>query len=919
MKRKVLKKLLPFLMALTLAGTTVFAEGEGPAPPLSVEETAAIGSEESGGEVSEEGNAEGEESPEGAEADGTEESTDESEIDSSEECPDDGIDGDGTESPDDNVDEDGTEGPDDNVDGDETENPDGNVDEDGTEGSDDNVDEDGTENPDVNVDGDETENPDGNVDGDGTESPDNNVDGDGTENPDDNVDEDETGSPDGAETDDSDESAGENGNDASEEDSDEESDTEDDADFDEEGDISFDEGGEEVNAGGAEGPEPSFEDELVQANETYTSTEGFQFYITWSGSAVISGYSKSVSSLVIPAKVTYRNTTYNVEGIGDSAFKNNTTITAVQIAEGPTYIGQSAFEGCRNLQSVSFPRTLKQINDMAFNCYPDKIVQAYNSGYMLYRGSGSLKKLVFAEGLERIGNWAFSGQPLKEGIIFPSTLKQIGGSAFWNSQCPTLSFPSGLESIGSSAFEENQELRTLMIPGNVKQIGSYAFAACSNLNNVSLGNGIQEIGYKAFAGTGSLKTIYIPKSVVTIGASPFASNYYVSYNSYTSSSSNYGQSKYQYFYSALTTVYCEAGSAADNAGNYGSNVEIVHGNLKVAAPTFNEVAYIGGKDISFTSATKDAVIYYSTTNSNITTKDKWVANGGRASLGGFNGTVYARAYYGGQWSSVASYVVKTAKVATPTITVSGSKVTIKASTSGSTLYYTTDGSTPTVEKGIKANGTSVSLDSFAGLVKAIAVKSGCSNSAMAKKSLVNSAKNRNVSFAVKGVFGGRKVTFNSSVKGAKVYYSSTTSKLTTKDKCVNAGSTVLFENFYGTIYARTYYNGEWGNVCRLVLKIPKVNAPSVEKLYTQRRVRKYNSYTGKYYYTTETVASGYAILSTSTPSSIIYYTLDGTTPSPTNGRKLNASRGKVYVGTGHTIKAIAVRNCFTNSGVTTYR
>lgn len=100
MKRKVLKKLLPFLMALTLAGTTVFAEGEVPAPPLSVEETAAIGSEESDGEASEEGNAEGEESPEGAEADGTEESTDESETDSSEECPDDGIDGDGTESPD---------------------------------------------------------------------------------------------------------------------------------------------------------------------------------------------------------------------------------------------------------------------------------------------------------------------------------------------------------------------------------------------------------------------------------------------------------------------------------------------------------------------------------------------------------------------------------------------------------------------------------------------------------------------------------------------------------------------------------------------------------------------------------------------------------------------------------------------------
>lgn len=805
MKRKVVKRMLPFLMALTLAGTTVLAEGDAPMqPPVEAGVT-----EEPGGETPED-SAASEEIPEGAEADGTEESSDDSETDGSAEKPD------------------GSE----------------------TDGSE--------ETPEDSIGGDETEDPDGSVGGDETENPDDATDGDETENPDGSVDEDETDNPD--------ESTGENGSDASEEAPDKDSDAE--------GDISFDEGGEETKAG-AEGPEPSFEDEVVQAEQTYTSKEGFNFYISWSGSAVISGYTKSATSLVIPAKVTYGSKTYNVEGIGDSAFLDNTTITSVQIAEGPTYIGRSAFRNCTNLQSVSFPQTLTKIEESAFQ-------------------SGSLKKLVLPEGLVEIGDYAFWLQSLHEGITFPSTLKQIGSYAFMSTKCPTLYLPSGLESIGYSSFSSNKELRTLTIPGSVKTIGDSAFSNCSNLNNVSLENGIQEIERSAFYGTTSLKTIYIPKSVVAIGSYVFRS-------------------------SGLTTVYCEAGSAADNPGNYDSNVEIMYGNIKVAAPTFKEVAYTGGKDISFTSATKDAVIYYSTTSSNITTKDKWVANGGRATLGSFNGTVYARAYYGGQWSSVASHKVSTPRVATPTITVSGSKVTINSPTSGSTLYYTTDGSTPTVEKGIKANGTSVSLDSFAGLVKAIAVKNGCSNSAMAKKSLVNSAKNRNVSFDVKGVFGGRNVTFNSSVKGAKVYYSSTTSKLTTKDKCVNAGSTLLFENFYGTIYARTYYNGEWGNVCRLILKIPKVNAPSVEKLYTQRRVRKYNSYTGKYYYTTETVASGYAILATSTPSSIIYYTLDGSTPSPTNGRKLNASRGKVYVGTGHTIKAIAVRNCFTNSGVTTYR
>ena len=228
--------------------------------------------------------------------------------------------------------------------------------------------------------------------------------------------------------------------------------------------------------------------------------------------------------------------------------------------------------------------------------------------------------------------------------------------------------------------------------------------------------------------------------------------------------------------------------------------------------------------------------------------------------------------------------------------VSGNKVTINASTSGSTIYYTTDGSTPTVEKGIKGSGTSVSLDCFAGTLKAIAVKSGCTNSDMARKVLVNSARSRNVSFGVKGVFGGRNVTFGSDTKGAKIYYSATTSKLTTKDKCVDAGSTVLFEDFYGTVYARTYYNGEWGNVCRLVLKIPVVNTPTVS-----------------------VDSKGYATIRTTTPKSRIYYTTDGTTPSMSNGKMVSAPYVRVYVGKGKTVRAIAVRSCFTNSKVTTYK
>lgn len=233
-------------------------------------------------------------------------------------------------------------------------------------------------------------------------------------------------------------------------------------------------------------------------------------------------------------------------------------------------------------------------------------------------------------------------------------------------------------------------------------------------------------------------------------------------------------------------------------------------------------------------------------------------------------------------------------VNTPSISKQGNQLVIQSNTYGSTIYYTTDGSTPSAENGTRVDDYYAIVNTFSGHLKAIAVKDGYIDSAVAKMTLIAPREERNVSFGVKGVFGGRNVTFNSPAKRARIYYSTSTSMLTTSDKSVGAGETLLFEDYYGTIYARTYYNGEWGNVCRLILKIPVVKDPTI------------------------TVDSkGYATIRTVTPQCHIYYTTDGTTPSMTNGKRVLSSYTRMYVGKGKTVKAIAVRSCFTNSKVVT--
>lgn len=156
-------------------------------------------------------------------------------------------------------------------------------------------------------------------------------------------------------------------------------------------------------------------------------------------------------------------------------------------------------------------------------------------------------------------------------------------------------------------------------------------------------------------------------------------------------------------------------------------------------------------------------------------------------------------------------------------------------------------------------------------------------------------------FKVKGVINGRTVTFQSKTPGTQIYYSTSSSLITKKDKKVENGESVTFSNYYGTVYARTYKDGVWSNVSKLILKIPVVTTPTIRRVY--EGIEKTN----------------FMILETETPDCIIYYTTDGTNPSPKNGTRVDASSVQIKLEPEwKVIKMIAVRSCFTNSKIVSY-
>lgn len=117
---------------------------------------------------------------------------------------------------------------------------------------------------------------------------------------------------------------------------------------------------------------------------------------------------------------------------------------------------------------------------------------------------------------------------LNNELIIPNKIDnfnviKIGDNAFWNlkfifadSDLPTIiTIQDGIQEIGNKAFSHNETLTKINIPSSVSSIGKYAFHKCTNLSSVNL-NQVKYIGIGAFSGCQKLSDIIITNSVSSI-------------------------------------------------------------------------------------------------------------------------------------------------------------------------------------------------------------------------------------------------------------------------------------------------------------------------------------------------------------------------------------------------------------------
>ena len=184
--------------------------------------------------------------------------------------------------------------------------------------------------------------------------------------------------------------------------------------------------------------------------------------------ATVVRQARSITTAIILENITYKEVSYPVTRIVDSAFYKCTYLTSVTIPDSVTSIGKYAFYDCDSLTSVRIPDSVTDIGKSAFvDC-------------------DSLTSMMVDEN--------------------NSVYKSVDGNLYSKDGTVFIQYAIG-----------NTEITKFYVPDGVKSIGEYAFYMCKNLKSIEVPYDLTSIGSHAFYGCANLTYAYVPESVVMVG------------------------------------------------------------------------------------------------------------------------------------------------------------------------------------------------------------------------------------------------------------------------------------------------------------------------------------------------------------------------------------------------------------------
>jgi uncharacterized repeat protein (TIGR03803 family) len=327
----------------------------------------------------------------------------------------------------------------------------------------------------------------------------------------------------------------------------------------------------------------------------------------------------------------------------------------------------------------------------------------------------------------------------------------------------------------------------------------------------------------------------------------------------------------------------------------------------VSAPTFSPGGgtYTGVQSVSINTATSSTfpyiVVIRYTTDGSTPSETNGNVYSSRITVSA-SATINAIAYEigSGLTDSAVSASSYTLQVAAPTFSqlsgtiTSTQSVSISSGTAGAVIRYTTDGSTPSETNGtIYSAPVSISANTT---LQAIAYKSGMADSTVSSSNYTLQAAAPTFSPSTGPTYtSAQSITITSTTSGATLRYTTDGSTPSESNGTIYSGpiSINATTNFQAIAYASNEADS-YVSYAYYFFNLPQVATPT------------FNPTGGTY-----NGAQSVTIVSTTSGASI-RYTIDGTTPTETNG---SIYSGPISVGTTTALEAVAYKPGYSDSGI----
>lgn len=238
-----------------------------------------------------------------------------------------------------------------------------------------------------------------------------------------------------------------------------------------------------------------------------------------------------------------------IEMVHSGAFKDCARLRDITLPDACDSVGARAFYGCTGLLEVTLPadvelqigafegcHNIKNVTASAdmLSAFPSERLErvTINGGDHIHEsafmGYTSLREITIPKSIKKIENLAFNGCKKLEAVYIEDLAAWCGidfGEAdanplryakklYLNGTLATdIVIPEGVSVIAPRAFDGCTSIKSVTLPASLTEIGEGAFRATS-LSKIEIGVEVEVVGKFAFYGCSALKDIYVGVSEI---------------------------------------------------------------------------------------------------------------------------------------------------------------------------------------------------------------------------------------------------------------------------------------------------------------------------------------------------------------------------------------------------------------------